>query len=49
MPQEIFSWSNILMTLLIRFVAVFVVLGVLQLGLYVSGAVVSRLVAARRR
>lgn len=38
-------WSNILVSLVFRFVAVFVVLAILMIGLYVSGAIVPRLVA----
>lgn len=44
-PQETIEWGNVLTTLLIRFVAVFVVLGTLQVCMYVTGAIVSRLVA----
>lgn len=42
--QESFSWGNVLFMLLVRFVAVFVVLGVLQVSIYISGAVVSGIV-----
>ena len=47
--EQAIDWSNVLATLLIRFVAVFVILGVLQIGLYISGAIVSGLAAAKDR
>jgi hypothetical protein len=46
--QTAVPWSSILISLLLRFVAVFVVLGVLQVALYAAGAVVSKVIAARR-
>ncbi|MBI3982754.1 MAG: hypothetical protein HY337_07565 [Gemmatimonadetes bacterium] len=49
MEQAAVQWSNILLSLALRFIAVIVVLGVLQLALYASGAIVSRLISARRR
>lgn len=48
-PEEGIVWSNILLTLLVRFISVFVVLMVLQIGLHVSGVILSRLVAAVHR
>ncbi len=43
-PESVVPWSSILISLTFRFVAVFVVLAILMIGLYVSGAIVPRLV-----
>ena len=43
------DWSAVLLTLLIRFVAVFVSLEIIQIGLYASGAIMSKLAAALER
>jgi len=48
-PEVAVPWSDILFSLALRWFAVFVVLAVLQVALYVSGAIVSRLVAALDR
>ena len=43
---EAMPWGNILLTLFVAQSLVFVVLGALQISLYVTGAIVSKLVAA---
>ena len=43
---EAIPWGNVLLTLFVAQSLVFVVLGALQISLYVSGAIVSRLEAA---
>ena len=45
--METIPWSNLLASLLIRFVAVFVVLAAVQVGISLSGAIISRLLRAR--
>ncbi len=48
-PESAVPWLSILFSLTLRFVAVFVVLGILMIGLYVSGAITTRLVARGAR
>lgn len=43
------TWSYIVSTVIIRFIGVFVVLGLLQIGIYVSGRLVSRFTAKAPR
>jgi hypothetical protein len=45
--METIPWSNILVGLLIRFAGVFLVLGLLQAGIRLSGAITSKLLSAR--
>lgn len=44
-PEQTAPWSWIISTLLVRFIAVFVVLSILGVGIWLSTKVVSRLSA----
>ena len=45
--METIPWSNVLVALLVRFVAVFMILAVLQVGIRLSGAIISKLLSPR--
>lgn len=42
-PDGSINWGMVLTTLTIRFIGVFIILGILQIGVYVAGAIVSKL------
>lgn len=44
-----FSWGEVMLSIGLRFAGVFIVLGAVQAGLYLSGVLVPKLVDACRR
>lgn len=47
--METIPWFNILSALFIRFAVVFLILGVLQVGVRLSGAIISKLASTSGR
>lgn len=42
-PDGTINWIYVFSTLLIRFVGVFIILGILQMGMYLSSKLISKL------